>query len=191
MHRLVVVLAVFAVAFGVAVGGYAVAQDPATPGADATPADALCATPVAEGAGTPVDIATAPITAATPGGVAPGTPVGLFPCATPVDATPFTEEPGGTPQAGAVVPVVVEMVDIAFVPVELTIPANTDVPFQFINTGAAVHNFTIDDPAVFSGDLAAGATSDLVVNLPVGTYEYYCSIPGHAEAGMVGTLTVT
>ncbi|MDP9356051.1 MAG: cupredoxin domain-containing protein [Chloroflexota bacterium] len=191
MHRLVAVLAVFAVALGVAVGGYTVAQDLATPAMDATPSDALCATPVDEAAGTPATVATAPITAATPGGVQAGTPVGLFPCATPVDATPFSEAPGGTPEAGAVVPVVVEMVDIAFVPVELAIPANTDVPFRFVNNGAAVHNFTIDNPAVFSGDLAAGATSDLVVNLPAGTYEYYCSIPGHAQAGMVGTLTVT
>ncbi|MDP9354409.1 MAG: cupredoxin domain-containing protein [Chloroflexota bacterium] len=191
MHRFVVVLAVFAVALGVAVGGYTMAQDLATPATDATPSDALCATPVDEAAGTPVATVSAPITAATPGGVEAGTPVGLFPCATPVDATPFSEAPAGTPAAGAVVPVVVEMVDIAFVPVELTIPANTDVPFRFVNNGAAVHNFTIDNPAVFSGDLAAGATSDLVVNLPAGTYEYYCSIPGHAQAGMVGTLAVT
>ncbi len=191
MHRLVVILAGLAVAFGLGVGSYAVAQDPATPATDATPADALCATPVAEAAGTPVTVATAPITAATPGGLEPGTPVGLFPCGTPVNATPFSEAPGATPDAGAVVQVLVEMVDIAFVPVELTIPANTDVPFRFINNGAAVHNFTIDNPTVFSGDLAPGATSELVVNLPAGTYEYYCSIPGHAAAGMVGTLTVT
>ena len=28
-----------------------------------------------------------------------------------------------------------------------------------------------------------------VINAPAGTYEYYCNVPGHKEAGMVGTLT--
>jgi nitrite reductase (NO-forming) len=84
----------------------------------------------------------------------------------------------------------VQFVDIAFVPAELTIPSGTDVPLRFVNNGMAPHNFTIDDPAVFSGDLGPGASTTLVVNLPAGTYEYYCSIPGHRQAGMVGTLTV-
>jgi len=134
-------------------------------------------------------VATAPPAAATPGGVEPGTPVGLFPCATPVDASPVSETQGAT-GGNAAAPVTVEMIDIAFVQAALTIPANTDVPFHFVNNGAAAHNFTIDDPAVFSGDLAAGASADVTVNLPAGTYRYYCSLPGHAQAGMVGTLTV-
>jgi uncharacterized cupredoxin-like copper-binding protein len=28
-------------------------------------------------------------------------------------------------------------------------------------------------------------------NLPPGTYRFYCSFPGHSEAGMKGTITVT
>jgi uncharacterized cupredoxin-like copper-binding protein len=48
----------------------------------------------------------------------------------------------------------------------------------------------IDNPEVFSGDLAGGQSSEIVVNLPAGEYEFYCTIPGHAVSGMVGTLMV-
>jgi uncharacterized cupredoxin-like copper-binding protein/mono/diheme cytochrome c family protein len=84
---------------------------------------------------------------------------------------------------------VVTAFDIYFEPKEVTIPANTDVTFMLPNDGAAPHNFSIDELGV-SVDLAPGATEQVVINAPPGTYEYYCNIPGHKEAGMVGTLIV-
>jgi uncharacterized cupredoxin-like copper-binding protein len=71
----------------------------------------------------------------------------------------------------------------------VTIPANTDVTFTISNQGAAAHNFSIDALKI-SVDLPPGETKEVVVNAPPGTYEYYCNVPGHKEAGMVGTLTV-
>jgi plastocyanin len=38
--------------------------------------------------------------------------------------------------------------------------------------------------------VGAGSTSTLTVTLKKGTYTYYCPVPGHRQAGMVGTLTV-
>ena len=38
--------------------------------------------------------------------------------------------------------------------------------------------------------VAPGRTSTLAVTLKKGTYSYYCPVPGHRQAGMVGTLTV-
>ncbi len=35
-----------------------------------------------------------------------------------------------------------------------------------------------------------GGTSTLTVTLKPGTYTYYCPVPGHKAAGMMGTLTV-
>jgi nitrite reductase (NO-forming) len=79
--------------------------------------------------------------------------------------------------------------DIFFEPKKVTIPANTDVTFTISNQGVAAHNFSIDALKI-SVDLPPGETKEVVVNAPPGTYEYYCNVPGHKEAGMVGTLTV-
>jgi uncharacterized cupredoxin-like copper-binding protein len=185
MHRTSFLLVVLAGVLGLAAVRFAVAQDDATPQADDT---ALCATPLAEAEGTPATVVAAATTAATPGGVAPGTPVGLFPCATPIDAT-STSTTGDAAGATSAEAVQVEFVDLAFEPSELSIPADTDVPFTFVNGGALPHNFTIDEPAISSGDVNPDASAEAVVNVPAGDYEYYCSIPGHREAGMVGTLT--
>jgi uncharacterized cupredoxin-like copper-binding protein len=38
--------------------------------------------------------------------------------------------------------------------------------------------------------VAPGKTSTVTVTLKKGTYEYYCPVPGHEQAGMKGTLTV-
>jgi len=100
---------------------------------------------------------------------------------------------GGTPTTGAAtaattVDVVAQ--DIFFEPKELTIPANTDVTVNVTNKGAAAHNFSIDALGI-DVDLAPGAKEQVVINAPAGDYEYYCNVPGHKEAGMVGTLTVS
>jgi len=103
---------------------------------------------------------------------------------------------GGTAPAGAAAPAggdaaaqTVTAVDIAFQPKELTIPAGSDVPITLTNTGAAPHNFAIDALKI-SVDLAPGATEQTTINAPAGTYDYYCNVPGHKEAGMVDKLTV-
>ena len=38
--------------------------------------------------------------------------------------------------------------------------------------------------------VSGGGVSTVSVNLKPGTYTFYCSLPGHREAGMQGTLTV-
>jgi uncharacterized cupredoxin-like copper-binding protein len=84
---------------------------------------------------------------------------------------------------------VVTSFDIYFEPKEVAIPADTDVTFHLPNDGAAAHNFSIDALGI-DVDLAPGSEEQVVINAPAGTYEYYCNVPGHKEAGMVGTLVV-
>src|SRR5215217_3145626 len=109
------------------------------------------------------------------------------PAATP-GAEGETPTTGATTAAAMTVDVVAH--DIFFEPKGLTIPANTDVTVNVPNEGAAPHNFSIDALGI-DVDIAPGATEQVVINAPAGEYEFYCNVPGHKEAGMVGTLTVS
>ncbi|HET9301820.1 MAG TPA: cupredoxin domain-containing protein, partial [Propionibacteriaceae bacterium] len=114
--------------------------------------------------------------------------------ATPAGATTETTPgAGGEEQAaaggGAGEAVTVESYDIYFEPDQLSIPADTAVPVSLPNVGVTLHNFSIDELGI-SVDIAPGATEETVINAPAGTYEFYCNVPGHKQAGMVGTLTV-
>ncbi|HEU0164141.1 MAG TPA: PQQ-binding-like beta-propeller repeat protein, partial [Thermomicrobiales bacterium] len=84
---------------------------------------------------------------------------------------------------------IVEMGDLYFKPRAIAIPANNDVKITLRNVGALQHDFVIDSPAVDSGMVASGTSGQVVLNLPAGTYTFYCSVEGHADAGMVGTIT--
>jgi plastocyanin len=39
-------------------------------------------------------------------------------------------------------------------------------------------------------EVSGGKTSQITANLKPGSYTFYCSVPGHEQAGMKGTLTV-
>jgi plastocyanin len=90
---------------------------------------------------------------------------------------------------GAAESVTVESYDIYFEPSELSIPADTDVTVSLPNEGVALHNFSIDALGI-DVDIAPGTTEEVVINAPAGEYEYYCNVPGHKPAGMLGTLSV-
>jgi len=97
--------------------------------------------------------------------------------------------PAASPVAGAG-EFTVKAVELAFEPKEFTIPAGTDVVVTIENKGALQHDFVIDELEVKSDLLDGGSSGTVTINAEPGTYEFYCSVPGHKEAGMVGTLTV-
>jgi uncharacterized cupredoxin-like copper-binding protein len=98
----------------------------------------------------------------------------------------------GTPASGggeAAAPgLTLEAVDIAFKPTELSVKADTPTTISITNTGAALHNFSVAELGV-SVDIQPGETQTVEINAPAGSYQFYCDVPGHKEAGMVGTLT--
>ena len=104
------------------------------------------------------------------------------------DASAATAEAAGEAPAAASA-VTVTSFDIYYEPKEITIPANTDVTITLPNDGVSSHDFSIDALNVAVA-LPPGETQTVVINAAPGSYEYYCNVPGHKEAGMVGTLIV-
>jgi uncharacterized cupredoxin-like copper-binding protein len=67
------------------------------------------------------------------------------------------------------------------------------VTIDFNNPQPLTHDVAIEDTGgetVGKTDLIAAEETSTTVNLKPGTYTFYCSVPGHREAGMEGTLTV-
>jgi mono/diheme cytochrome c family protein len=61
------------------------------------------------------------------------------------------------------------------------------------NESPIQHNIAIEDAGgkVIEGNVVGtGGTSTLQADLKPGTYEFLCTVPGHAEGGMKGELTV-
>ena len=61
---------------------------------------------------------------------------------------------------------------------------------RFTNKGAMEHDFVIK---ALNVKLVAqpGKTAEVTVVLKPGTYESHCSVPGHSQSGMQGTLIVS
>lgn len=118
--------------------------------------------------------------------VQPATPSAAGSVATAVVST----EGGATPAADAsgALSIDLQTIDIAYSLTVILIPANTDVTLNIENLGALQHDFKIDNPNLYSGMIPPGQSASLVLNLPAGTYQYYCTVEGHADAGMVGNV---
>ncbi|HEY0392139.1 MAG TPA: plastocyanin/azurin family copper-binding protein [Solirubrobacterales bacterium] len=98
---------------------------------------------------------------------------------------PAAKGPGGTLQLAA------SPSALAFDTTSLTSKAGK-VTIDFDNPAALEHNVAIEQNGkqiAVSETLAEGKTS-VSADLAPGTYSFLCTVPGHAEAGMEGVLTV-
>ena len=144
-----------------------------------------CATP--KPTPTPAPVATEiPTAAPTP---SPDATVVPSPAAsvTPSQAA----SPAPSPAASsALTTLSVEARDLSFSPKALEVPAGQPFELTLHNGGRITHNVTIDSPGVQLVVPAGRTGSTVVEGLAPGTYPFYCSVSGHREAGMSGTLTV-
>ena len=93
------------------------------------------------------------------------------------------------PYADATV-VDVTATDLAFDPTAITVDAGDRVNLRLVNRGQVFHDLTIPDLDVtLAAEPGETVTAGITVDTP-GTYEFLCTVPGHADAGMRGTLTV-
>lgn len=79
---------------------------------------------------------------------------------------------------------------LAFDAAELEAPAG-EVALVLVNDSPLPHDVSIEGNGVaVAGETFTGGTRTTVATLEPGTYTFYCSVPGHREGGMEGTLTV-
>jgi plastocyanin len=67
------------------------------------------------------------------------------------------------------------------------------VTIDFDNKQPLQHDVAVEDSSgkeLGATDLVASGTASTTVNLQAGTYTFFCTVPGHRDAGMEGTLTV-
>ena len=102
------------------------------------------------------------------------------------------------PQAGAASNATGQMVSVQatdslkFEPSSITVKAGQPVQLTLSNTGQMQHDWSLDQgsgqPVKIVANAGQSATGTFNLQR-AGTYTFICSVPGHAAAGMQGTIT--
>jgi nitrite reductase (NO-forming) len=82
----------------------------------------------------------------------------------------------------------VTAVDLGFQPNDLTVDNPGAYEVKLVNDGSIVHDLTFADGTKITADTKQTASG--TVTVPADGLSFICSIPGHADAGMKGTITV-
>jgi plastocyanin len=100
-------------------------------------------------------------------------------------AEPAAKGPGGTLKLSA------SPTQLAFNTTKLTSKPGK-VTIDFTNPAAIEHDVAIEQNGkeIASSLLVSKGKTSVTADLAPGTYTFLCTVPGHAEAGMEGTLTV-
>jgi uncharacterized cupredoxin-like copper-binding protein len=80
--------------------------------------------------------------------------------------------------------------DLGFDPKEIELPATGSTRIVLANDGFVTHNLTVDALAIQIVAPRGRSSQAVIADPPPGTYEFYCSVSGHKQGGMVGTLVV-
>jgi uncharacterized cupredoxin-like copper-binding protein len=113
---------------------------------------------------------------------------------TPPPVTTTTTTPAAVCTSPVATTITVSEFEFGFTLSQTTVPCGT-VTFVMTDNGTVTHNFilsgTVPASAGVGPTLNPGQTATMTANVVPGSLDYLCSIPGHAESGMKGTLTVT
>jgi nitrite reductase (NO-forming) len=122
-------------------------------------------------------------------------------CAPSAGAPTWTYPPGGAASLGSPAPtqggtaggevlgmLEVTAIDLGFEPKELSVERAGTYAVHFMNNGAIPHDITFADGT--KGAANPGEALTLKVAVPDSGLTFLCSIPGHADAGMQGSITV-
>jgi len=106
--------------------------------------------------------------------------------------TTTTQEDGGGGGGARTVQVAADPGgDLAFVQDSLTTEAGSNT-FEFTNEASIPHDFRVEQDGEDIGgtEVITSDTAEATLDLESDRYTFFCSVPGHRQAGMEGTLTV-
>ena len=109
-----------------------------------------------------------------------------------VTTVPSTASANPSPSSSATaMQVTVSGTEFAFSPSTVTVKMGQPVQITFKNDGQYPHNFTLADLNVQTKTIQPGQ-QDTITFTPTktGSFTYICTVPGHADRGMKGTLIV-
>jgi plastocyanin len=120
-----------------------------------------------------------------------GTPSPTAPSAQTAPATP-SPAPSGTPAPTKLKLAANPAGQLSFDAKRLNTHAGK-VTIELTNASPIEHNVTIAQGATVLGGTQTftGGSKSVTLTLKPGTYTFYCSVPGHRQAGMEGTLNVS
>lgn len=110
--------------------------------------------------------------------------------ATPAASPAASTDAASTDTASGGAPVLeLDAQDVAWSTKEITVKPGDTITVK--NIGVLEHDFVVDELGI---KLALASGESGTVTIPAdaapGTYTFYCSVPGHKESGMIGTLTI-
>jgi plastocyanin len=111
-----------------------------------------------------------------------------------VAPTTMQTSPTQSPATGSAVEaqkITVTGTEFAFSPSEITLKKGQPAEITFKNNGTYPHNLTVVGLSVKTKTIQPGE-QDVVTFTPdkTGQFSFLCTVPGHADKGMKGTLTV-
>jgi uncharacterized cupredoxin-like copper-binding protein len=107
------------------------------------------------------------------------------------NSAPTAEQTQVQQPAAAAQKITVEGSEYAFTPSKITLKKGQTTEITFKNVGKYAHNLSIPALSVKSKTIQPGE-QDVFTLTPdkTGSFPFSCTVPGHADKGMTGTLTV-
>jgi uncharacterized cupredoxin-like copper-binding protein len=111
----------------------------------------------------------------------------------PASSGTSAARPAGAGEGTATL-VPVSLTELKITPAVIALPAAKPTTLQVRNAGQAAHSMAVEAAGrtLSTPELAPGGTATLrLPGLTPGSYRAWCTVPGHREAGMTATLTVS
>ncbi len=114
----------------------------------------------------------------------------IYGCSHAAQTLPSSQEQ--VEPTGNVVEITVEGGEFWFNPKTIEANKGDTVKITFKNTGRVIHNLVIPSFGVGTRTIPAGSTDSVeFIATSSGNIRIECTVPGHAERGMIGSLVVS